>query len=77
MHQVWLGTVPNLAKLFFAFWLVVLLYLVSNYELSPLYLEIPTFTLRLIKSTLPKYEALGVPDIVRRMTYQPQGLILP
>lgn len=38
--------------------------------------EIPTFTLRLIKNKLPKYEELGVPDIVRRMTYQPQGLIL-
>lgn len=38
--------------------------------------EVPTFTLRLIKSKLPKYEDLGVPDIVRRTTYQPQGLIL-
>lgn len=38
--------------------------------------EVPVFTLRLIKNTLPKYEDLGVPDIVRRMTYQPQGLIL-
>lgn len=38
--------------------------------------EMPTFTLRLIKNTLPKYEDLGVPDIVRRMTTQPQGLIL-
>ena len=38
--------------------------------------EIPIFTLRLIKKELPKYEDLGVPDIVRRMTYQPQGLIL-
>ena len=38
--------------------------------------EVPVFTLRLIKSTLPKYEDLGVPDIVRRMTTQPQGLIL-
>ena len=38
--------------------------------------EIPTFTLRLIKNELPKYEDLGVPDIVRRMTTQPQGLIL-
>ena len=38
--------------------------------------EIPVFTLRLIKSKLPKYEDLGVPDIVRRMTYQPQGLML-
>lgn len=38
--------------------------------------EVPIFTLRLIKSTLPRYEDLGVPDVVRRMTYQPQGLIL-
>ena len=38
--------------------------------------EIPILTLRLIKNELPKYEDLGVPDIVRRMTYQPQGLIL-
>ncbi len=38
--------------------------------------EIPIFTMRLIKNELPKYEDLGVPDIVRRMTYQPQGLML-
>lgn len=38
--------------------------------------EIPIFTLRLIKKGLPKYEELGVPDIVRRMTFQPQGLML-
>ena len=38
--------------------------------------EIPVVTMRLIKNELPKYEELGVPDIVRRMTYQPQGLIL-
>lgn len=37
---------------------------------------IPVATLRLIKNELPRYEDLGVPDIVRRMTYQPQGLIL-
>ena len=30
----------------------------------------------MIKNELPSYESLGVPDIVRRMTYQPQGLIL-
>lgn len=36
----------------------------------------PIFTLRLIKKQLPKYSELGVPDIVRRMTLQPQGLIL-
>ena len=38
--------------------------------------EVPIITMRLIKSELPTYESLGVPDIVRRMTYQPQGLIL-
>ena len=38
--------------------------------------NIPLCTLRLIKNDLPSYESLGVPDIVRRMTYQPQGLIL-
>ncbi len=38
--------------------------------------EVPICTMRLIKNELPAYEDLGVPDIVRRMTYQPQGLIL-
>lgn len=38
--------------------------------------DMPIFTLRIIKNTLPKFKELGVPDIVRRMTYQPQGLIL-
>ena len=38
--------------------------------------DIPIFTLRIIKNTLPKFEELGVPDIVRRMTLQPEGLIL-
>ena len=38
--------------------------------------DMPIFTLRIIKNILPKFEELGVPDIVRRMTYQPQGLIL-
>ncbi len=38
--------------------------------------DVPVCTLRLIKNTLPSYESLGVPDIVRRMTYQQQGLIL-
>lgn len=38
--------------------------------------DIPLCTLRLIKNQLPTYESLGVPDIVRRMTYQTQGLIL-
>ena len=38
--------------------------------------DLPTVVLKLIKSTLPRYEDLGVPDIVRRMMSQPQGLIL-
>lgn len=38
--------------------------------------DIPLCTLRLIKNELPSYESLGLPDIIRRMMYQPQGLIL-
>ena len=38
--------------------------------------DMPICTMRLIKNVLPSYESLGVPDIVRRMMYQPQGLIL-
>lgn len=38
--------------------------------------DMPIFTMRIIKNELPKYEDLGLPDIVRAMTYQPQGLIL-
>lgn len=38
--------------------------------------DIPLFTLRIIKNELPSFESLRVPDIVRRMTYQPQGLML-
>ena len=38
--------------------------------------NIPVFTMRLIKNELPTFESLGVPDIVRRTTYQSQGLIL-
>ena len=38
--------------------------------------DVPIATLRLIKGELPKFEELGVPDIVRRMMAQPQGLIL-
>lgn len=38
--------------------------------------EVPICTLRLIKSELPSYESLGLPDIIRRSMKQPQGLIL-
>ncbi len=37
---------------------------------------VPTVTLRIIKNELPSYESLGVPDVVRRMTFQTQGLML-
>lgn len=56
----------------------------SSYELNDIRLRVnistsddmPTVVLRLIKNELPKYEDLGVPDIVRRMMDQPQGLVL-
>ena len=38
--------------------------------------DVPILTLRLIRKELPKFQDLGVPDIVRRMTYQPQGVML-
>ena len=38
--------------------------------------DVPTFTLRLIKNTLPKFEDLGIPDVVKSVANQPQGLIL-
>ena len=38
--------------------------------------EYPVFTIRLIRDTLPTFEELGVPDIVRKMTQQVQGLML-
>ena len=38
--------------------------------------DVPVFTMRLIKDSLPAFETLGIPEIVRSMTRQPQGLIL-
>ncbi len=38
--------------------------------------DVPVFTMRLIKNDLPKFSDLGLPDIVRSMTYQPQGVML-
>ena len=38
--------------------------------------DVPVFTMRIIKNELPNYEDLGLPEIVRTMTYQPQGVIL-
>ena len=55
-----------------------------SYELEDLRLrvnvsysnDIPTFTLRLIKNELPNYDSLGIPEVVRSVIDQPQGLIL-
>jgi twitching motility protein PilT len=44
-----------------------------NYSFSD---DAPLCTMRLIKNELPKFEDLGLPDVIRQMTYQPQGLIL-
>ena len=38
--------------------------------------DVPIFTLRIIKNTLPRFEDLGVPEIVRKMTREKQGLLL-
>lgn len=38
--------------------------------------EIPIFTIRIIEDILPKFESLGLPEIVRRSVFQSQGLIL-
>jgi len=38
--------------------------------------DIPLFTLRIIKNQLPSFRELGVPEIVKRMTYQSQGVML-
>lgn len=38
--------------------------------------DCPVATLRIIKNELLSYEELGVPDVVRKITYQPQGLVL-
>ena len=39
-------------------------------------MDIPTFTMRIISNKLPPYEALGLPEIIKAITYQPQGVIL-
>ena len=39
-------------------------------------MEVPTITMRLIKNELPPFESLGLPEIVKTITYQPQGVIL-
>lgn len=36
----------------------------------------PLFTMRIIKDVLPRFEELGLPDVIRRTALLPQGLIL-
>ena len=36
----------------------------------------PIFTMRIVPNSLPKFEELGLPEIIRKMLYQPQGLFL-
>ena len=38
--------------------------------------DVPIFTLRLVKNQLPSFEKLGVPEVVRQMTKEKQGLLL-
>ena len=39
-------------------------------------MDIPVFTMRIIDNTLPPYESLGLPEVIKTITYQPQGVIL-
>ena len=39
-------------------------------------MDVPTFTMRIISNDLPPYESLGLPEIIKAITYQPQGVIL-
>jgi twitching motility protein PilT len=39
-------------------------------------MDVPVFTMRIINNELPPYESLGLPEIIKSITYQPQGVIL-
>ena len=39
-------------------------------------MDMPTFTMRIITNSLPSYESLGLPEIIKSIIYQPQGVIL-
>ena len=39
-------------------------------------MDVPTFTMRIISNELPPYESLGLPEVIKTVTYQPQGVIL-
>ena len=38
--------------------------------------KVPVCTMKILKNKLPEYEELGLPNILRKMTHQEQGLIL-
>ena len=39
-------------------------------------MDVPVFTMRIIENELPPYESLGLPEVIKTITYQPQGVIL-
>ena len=39
-------------------------------------MDFPVFTMRIINNELPPYEKLGLPEVIKTITYQPQGVIL-
>ena len=39
-------------------------------------MDMPTFTMRIITNSLPSDESLGLPEIIKSIIYQPQGVIL-
>ncbi len=39
-------------------------------------MDVPTFTMRIIKNELPTYESLGLPEVIKALTYQTQGVVL-
>ena len=36
----------------------------------------PVYTMKILKNKLPEYDELGLPEVLRKMTHQEQGLIL-
>ena len=39
-------------------------------------MDVPIFTMRIISNSLPAYHTLGLPESIKTVTYQPQGVIL-
>lgn len=39
-------------------------------------MDVPVFTMRIISNSLPAYHTLGLPESIKTVTYQPQGVIL-